>query len=188
MKKLVSSLVVLASLLIGCQANQQSVSDSSSTQSAESSVTKSYPKMRDVILKTPTGERVLLSDFQGKNIYINIWATWCGPCKYEIPEIEEVYQEYKDNEDYVFLSVTSPTDSQFKNNNAYDVEAAEIVTYAEEIGMTYPILFDYQDQFTQTYVIRSFPSHIFINREGEIVGQYTGAISQEILRQELDKL
>ena len=53
---------------------------------------------------------ISLSDFKGKKVYINVWASWCGPCLREIPELEKVYQKVKAREDIVFLSITSPND------------------------------------------------------------------------------
>ena len=93
------------------------------------------------------GKTVKLSDFKGKKVYINMWASWCGPCMREIPELEKTYQKLKDNKDIVFLSMTSPNDSEFKNQSPQDKGKDVILNKAKELGVTYPVLFDVNDRF-----------------------------------------
>ena len=107
------------------------------------------------------GNTVKLSDYKGKKVYINVWASWCGPCVREMPELEKAYQKLKDKEDVVFLSITSPSDDVFKNQSPQDKDKATILAKAKELGVTYPVLFDVNDRFLVNYTIRSFPTHIF---------------------------
>lgn len=134
------------------------------------------------------GTTVKLSDFKGKKVYINMWASWCGPCMREIPELEKVYQKYKDNKDIVFLSMTSPNDAEFKNQSPQDKSKDVILKKAKELGATYPVLFDVNDRFIINYAIRSFPTHILINSDGTFETRIAGAVTEESLTKEIEKL
>ena len=134
------------------------------------------------------GKEVKLSDFKGKKVYINVWASWCGPCLREIPELEKVYQKVKAKEDIVFLSITSPNDEVFKNQNPSDKSKDVILAKAKELNLTYPVLFDVNDRFLINYGIRSFPTHIFINSDGTIANRFPGSLTEEKLTEELGKM
>ena len=134
------------------------------------------------------GKTVKLSDFKGKKVYINMWASWCGPCMREIPELEKTYQKLKNNKDIVFLSMTSPNDSEFKNQSPQDKGKDVILNKAKELGVTYPVLFDVNDRFIINYAIRSFPTHIFINSDGTIGNRIAGGVTEELLTKEIEKL
>ena len=134
------------------------------------------------------GKTVKLSDFKGKKVYINMWASWCGPCMREIPELEKTYQKLKNNKDVVFLSMTSPNDSEFKNQSPQDKGKDVILNKAKELGVTYPVLFDVNDRFIINYAIRSFPTHIFINSDGTIGNRIAGGVTEELLTKEIEKL
>lgn len=190
MKKFLYSLGIGAVLLAGCQAQEQvgQKNTKGTVSESEVSTAKSLAKAPNVILKNESGERVLLEDYAGKKIYINVWSTKCGPCRHEIPIIEKVFQDYQDKEDYAFLSVTQPSDEEFENQGAGDTDKEGILSFAKEMGITYPILYDYQNNFATTYLIRAIPTHIFINSNGELVEQYIGGITEDILREQLDKL
>lgn len=83
-------------------------------------------------LKNKKGKIVSLSDYKGKKVYINVWATWCGPCMQEIPGLKKVYQAYKGKKNFVFLSVTSPSDLKYQNNNPIDKERSTILAKAKK--------------------------------------------------------
>ncbi|QWQ39570.1 TlpA disulfide reductase family protein [Gemella sp. zg-570] len=134
------------------------------------------------------GNEVKLSDFKGKKVYINMWASWCGSCIKEIPELEEVYQKLKNKDDVVLLSMTSPSDAEFKNVNAQDNKKDVILDRVKSLGISYPVLFDYNGRFIINYAIRSFPTHIFINSDGTINYQFPGSINKEILEKNINEL
>ena len=130
----------------------------------------------------------LFIGIKGKKVYINVWASWCGPCVREMPELEKAYQKLKDKEDVVFLSITSPSDDVFKNQSPQDKDKATILAKAQELGVTYPVLFDVNDRFLVNYTIRSFPTHIFINSDGTISNQISGALTESALEEEISKI
>ncbi|HFU3939302.1 TPA: TlpA family protein disulfide reductase [Streptococcus suis] len=186
MKKLLS---IIACLLVSCFVlTACSLLPLVSPSSTESTLQANQPVTLDFSLKDKDGKDVNLADYKGKKIYINVWATYCGPCQREIPELEEVYQEYKDKEDYVFLSITSPKDAEFANTNPSDVSKDEILEKASELGATYPVLFDTKDQAMTHFGIAAFPTHILINSDGTLKVSFAGQVQKDKLVELLEEM
>ncbi|MGX7112196.1 TlpA family protein disulfide reductase [Gemella cuniculi] len=192
MKKLALLSIFLCGVLAltACSTKNSSNSDSSNnsnssnSQSGENKTVTAY----NFSAMDSEGKTITLNDYKGKKVYINMWASWCKPCLNEIPELEKTYQKLKDRKDFIFLSMTSPKDEIFKNQNPADKDKVTILEKANELGITYPILFDVNDRFITNYNIRSFPTHIFINSDGTIAKKIVGMISTENLEKEIDNL
>lgn len=190
-KKLLATLFASSVLLTACSSEKSENNTSSSTSSQNTESNKSTENKKeafDFLAKNVDGEDVKLSDFKGKKVYINVWASWCGPCIREIPELEQVYQKLKDRDDFVFLSMTSPSDEAFGNMRPADETKKVILDKANELGATYPVLFDVNDRFMINYSVRAFPTHIFINSDGTINSQYPGGLTAELLEEHINKL
>ena len=181
---LLSSALILSACSSSTEKKEETNKQTSTTSSSETKPTQAF----DFTAMDKDGKIVKLSDFKGKKVYINMWASWCGPCMREIPELEKVYQKYKDNKDIVFLSMTSPNDAEFKNQSPQDKSKDVILKKAKELGATYPVLFDVNDRFIINYAIRSFPTHILINSDGTFETRIAGAVTEESLTKELEKL
>ncbi|MGT2757736.1 TlpA family protein disulfide reductase [Streptococcus ovuberis] len=138
-------------------------------------------KAPELKLMDKDGKEVSLKDYAGKKVYINFWASWCKPCLAEMPHLEKVYQKYKDNKDYAFLSVTSPKDAKFNNANALDEDQETIMAVAQKTGITYPVLFDQKDNATFSFGLRAFPSHLFINSDGTVNKVFAGELNEATL-------
>ena len=121
-----------------------------------------------------------LSSYKGKLIFLNAWATWCGPCKSEMPEIEELYNKYKDSEDVVILSVAFPQKNG-EGNIAY------IKSFMKENGYTYPVLFDTTAKLSSSLGISAFPTTFFFNKKGNIYGYIPGAMSLEKMEMAIEQ-
>ena len=191
MKKLsVLSATLLSSALIlsACSSTSEKKEETNKQTATSSSNENKAIQAYDFTAMDKDGKTVKLSDFKGKKVYINMWTSWCGPCMREIPELEKTYQKLKDNKDIVFLSMTSPNDSEFKNQSPQDKSKDVILNKANELGVTYPVLFDVNDRFIINYAIRSFPTHIFINSDGTIGNRIAGAVTEESLTKEIEKL
>ncbi len=131
----------------------------------------------DFTLTTTTGESITLSDLQGQAVLVNIWATWCPPCKAEMPAMETVYNEYKD-QGFMILAV----------NSTYQDTPADIVPFAEGYDLTFPILLDETGKVTIDYQVRSLPSSFFINRQGIITEVVIGGpMSEALLRTRIEE-
>lgn len=134
----------------------------------------------DFTLTDQYGEEHTLSEYKGKVIFLNFWATWCGPCKQEMPDIQDIYEEYGENkDDLVILSVANPkTDEQPYNN---DGTIEEVAQFMEDNGYTYPSLMDTTGDTLLQYYVTSFPTSFFIDREGRVIGYMVGTLSREIM-------
>ena len=181
---LLSSALILSACSSSTEKKEETNKQTSTTSSSETRPTQAF----DFTAMDKDGKTVKLSDFKGKKVYINMWASWCGPCMREIPELEKVYQKYKNNKDFVFLSITSPNDAEFKNQSPQDKSKDVILKKAKELGTTYPVLFDVNDRFIINYAIRSFPTHILINSDGTFETRIAGSVNEETLTKELEKL
>ena len=191
MKKLtiLSATLLSSALILSACSSTSDKKEETNKQTATSSTSENKAiQAFDFTAMDKDGKTVKLSDFKGKKVYINMWASWCGPCMREIPELEKTYQKLKNNKDVVFLSMTSPNDSELKNQSPQDKGKDVILNKAKELGVTYPVLFDVNDRFIINYAIRSFPTHIFINSDGTIGNRITGAVTEESLTKEIEKL
>ena len=181
---LLSSALILSACSSSSEKKEETNKQTSTSSSSETKATQAF----DFTAMDKDGKTVKLSDFKGKKVYINMWASWCGPCMREIPELEKVYQKYKDNKDIVFLSMTSPDDAEFKNQSPQDKSKDVILKKAKELGATYPVLFDVNDRFMINYAIRSFHTPILINSDGTFETRIAGGVTEESLTKEIEKL
>jgi len=121
-----------------------------------------------------------LSDYKGKTVFLNFWATWCPPCRAEMPDIQSLYEEYGENqEDLIVLGVANPKSDRYPNAN--DGTADEVAAFLEENGYTYPVLMDDSGQSLAQYGISAFPTTFMIDRDGNIYGYLSGSMSAEIM-------
>ena len=186
---ILSATLLSSALILSACSSTSDKKEETNKQTATSSTSENKAiQAFDFTAMDKDGKTVKLSDFKGKKVYINMWASWCGPCMREIPELEKTYQKLKDNKDIVFLSMTSPNDSEFKNQSPQDKGKDVILNKAKELGVTYPVLFDVNDRFIINYAIRSFPTHIFINSDGTIGNRIAGGVTEELLTKEIEKL
>ncbi|MBK9927140.1 MAG: TlpA family protein disulfide reductase [Anaerolineales bacterium] len=132
----------------------------------------------DFELNTTTGETIKLSDLRGQAVLVNLWATWCPPCRAEMPAIEKIYNEYKDK-GLVVLAV----------NMTYQDTASDIAPFVDEYDLTFPILLDETGKVGADYQLRSLPSSFFINREG-IINEVVigGPMAEALLRTRIEEI
>ncbi len=117
------------------------------------------------------GNAVKLSDMKGKPVVVNFWASWCPPCKAELPDFEETYKKH--GEEVVFMMVNMTDGAQ---------ETVSVArSYLESTDFTFPIYFDTDLSAAYTYGVTSIPMTLFINADGEFVTYARGQIDSEIL-------
>lgn len=133
----------------------------------------------DFALIDLAGNTHTLSEYKGKVVFLNFFATWCGPCQYEIPDIQSLYEEYGYNEDeVVILGVTNPS-TQTKQNQ--DVSTIELGQFVESRNMTYPVLMDLTGEVFERYGITAFPTTFMIDKNGVVYGYISGALTRDVM-------
>jgi peroxiredoxin len=111
-----------------------------------------------------TGQTVSLSSLKGKVIFINVWATWCGPCREEMPSMETLYDDLKSNHDFVMLAVSQDTKGK-----------AAVVPYVQKNGYHFKVLLDPENKVSDSYGVSGVPETFIIDRKGRIVAHHMGA-------------
>ena len=120
-------------------------------------------------LETFDGGTLSLSDLEGKVVVLNFWASWCPPCRWEMPFFETMWNEYRDR-DVVFVGV------------AMSDTLEEAQGFAEESGVTYPIGLDQTGEIVRDYEVFSLPTTFFIDKEGQIQRRLTSAANEALLK------
>lgn len=132
----------------------------------------------DFSVEDQDGNTVNFSDFLGKPIVINFWASWCPPCKAEMPEFDTVYRELGD--EVTFLMINSTDGAR---------ETAETArSYIEGQDYSFPVYFDTSQEASYLYGISSLPTTVFIDRDGYLITGALGMIDEETLRRGIDMI
>ena len=147
----------------------------------ESEEEKDLPAAPDFTLKDQYGNTHTLSEYKGKTVFLNFWATWCGPCKMEMPDIQELYEEYgKNTGDLIVLGVANPKTDENPQNA--DETQEKVEEFLETNGYTYPVAMDTAGDVFASYGISSFPTTFMITKEGKVFGYASGTLSKDMIR------
>lgn len=166
--------------------NESDTKDTEETQNAEGQDKTDEGKQSestelsdaiDFELKDQFGNVHKLSDYKGKTVFLNFWATWCPPCRAEMPDIQKLYEEYQKEVDpeVIILGVAGPNYGQEKSED-------EVKKFLEDNGYTYPVLMDEGGELFEKYGIYSFPTTFMITKEGKVFGYVSGQLSEEIMK------
>jgi len=109
----------------------------------------------DFALKSSTGENLRLSEFRGDVVMINFWATWCGPCRQEMPLLDELYQRYE-RVGFSLLGVNIDDDSR------------KAMTMISDLGVNFPVLFDSTKAVSKLYQVDAMPVTVIVDRDGKV--------------------
>ncbi|MBQ9234420.1 MAG: redoxin domain-containing protein [Lachnospiraceae bacterium] len=124
------------------------------------------------------GEEVHLSDYFGKPIVLNFWATWCGPCQMEMPYFDTAYKQYGNDINFLIVDLT--------DGSRDTVESAK--SFVNEKGFSFPIGFDTEYNGAYTYGVSSIPMTLFIDKDGVIQAYQIGTIDEGVLIEQLELL
>ncbi len=133
----------------------------------------------DFTLMDLEGNRVTLSDFRGKTVFINFWTQWCPPCRAEMPEIEAIYQEYK-SKDVVVIGVDLLVSEILKGYDENDV-----LQFVQQGGYSWIFVLDTSGEVSANYKITAIPTSFFIDREGIIQAVNIGAMTKRAMEARL---
>lgn len=163
-------LIVMGVLTIAGASGQTAGASAQDQQEEQTSVAAP-----DFTLTDQFGESHTLSDYQGKIVFLNFWATWCGPCKSEMPDIQALYEAHGGNaEDLVVLGVAQPGVGR-------EGSREDIADFLSESGYTYPVVMDEDGSVFAQYGIRAFPTTFMILSDGTVYGYVEGALSADIM-------
>lgn len=142
---------------------------------AEESAAETVPAP-DFTLLDQYGNSHTLSDYKGKTVFLNFWATWCPPCRAEMPEIQEIYEEYgENNSDVIILGIASPEVGQ-------EGSAEDIAAFLSENNYTYPVVMDTDGIMSYYYGISAYPTTFMIDKDGNVYGYVPGQITKDIMQ------
>lgn len=164
------------SMLGGASSSNTSPKDGTSDDAQDTSIAPQFT------LEDQHGNKVSLSDYEGKVVYLNFWGTWCGVCRSELPDMKALYEKYKDSDEVAVVTLVNP------GGQEQNVEG--IKAFLEENDITFPVLFDTDAIAFSQYGIRSFPTLFMINKDQTIFGYLSGGIDLEtmekVIQQTLD--
>lgn len=138
-------------------------------------------KASDFTIYDAEGNAVHLSDFAGGPVVINFWASWCPPCKAELPDFEAAYKNNEKNGGTVRFLMVDLTDGERETKETADA-------FLAENGYTFPVYYDLDYSAAYTYGIRSIPMTLFVDADGYIADGYVGQINAQTLQEGLDKI
>lgn len=141
--------------------------ETATNESGSVSDTVQYAQVKDISVYDSDGNRVMLSDFYGKPIILNFWATWCGYCIQEMPDFEEAYKEYGDEIQFLII------------NTDDGIEKGE--KFIADKGYTFPTYYDLEYNAAITYGISGIPRTIAIDKDGNIRYNRSGMIDAKAL-------
>jgi peroxiredoxin len=116
----------------------------------------------DFVLEDVHGKPVRLSNYRGKIVFINVWTTWCEPCRLEMPSMEVLHQRLR-GDDFVMLGVSADADGK-----------AVVGPFVRELGLTFPILLDPDGQVARRYRVTGYPETFIVDRNGSVVAHEIG--------------
>ncbi|MFC7061980.1 redoxin domain-containing protein [Halobacillus seohaensis] len=154
--------------------NDKAVAEGPATDSPETGLEKGQ-QAPDFSLERLDGEKVKLSDYRGEKVMINFWATWCPPCRAEMPDMEKFHQ----NEDVEILAI---------NLTSTESSLGDVEEFVEEFNLSFSILKDEGSEVATKYEINPVPTSVFIDEEGRVQSVMMGAMNYDMMLQRLEEL
>ena len=156
--------------------NQNKVESSQNADTDTNSEEDKKIEALDFTLYDQYGKEHKLSDYRGKKVFLNFWATWCPPCRAEMPHIEDLYKEYeKNSKDVIILGVASP-------NVGKEGDQQYIEDFLKENNYTFPVVFDDGGMLSYQYGFSSLPSTLIIDEDGYITKYIPGAMNKSTMK------
>jgi len=184
MKKISVSIILFSLLLLfGCNKNASDINKVQKNDSEVSTSTNKTPdnsnsannKAPDFTLVGPAGKKVSLSDYKGKVVVVDFWATWCPPCRKGIPDLVELQKEFGNKIAVIGISVD--TDTRDK-----------VASFARDFNINYTVLFATPEVVQSYGNIEAIPTSFIIDKNGNVVNQYVGLTPKETYVSEIKKL
>jgi peroxiredoxin len=177
-KWLLAAVLILGSLFIVAtriRPQQTTAAPATATNAVTAPAPLADHPAPDFTLSSLDGTEVALRDFKGQVLLINIWATWCPPCRVEMPTIQAAYEQYRD-QGFTVLAMNLQEDPSV------------VATFMREHQLTFPALLDPDGQVSRTYQAVSLPSSFFVDRRGVIRAVYHGPMPRSIIAGTVEQL
>ncbi|MGE7950544.1 redoxin domain-containing protein [Lysinibacillus xylanilyticus] len=194
MKKNIGLLIVvlLVVAMIGTYVKQQIDKDreiETASLGKEMDEQKIGLKKRDIppdfTLTSLDGDEVTLSDLRGKKVVLNFWATWCPPCKAEMPHMQKYYEQYAKEDNVEIIAVNLTKD---EHDFTVDEKIDTVMTFRDSFELTFPILLDQEREVSPQYNIMTIPTTYFIDSKGYIQRAISGPMDTDMLKSYVDEL
>ena len=189
--KLIIVVLILAIILVGAKRLYQHLQDQvqigglatesaqpAEPDSAQAEQTRAQEPMPDFAVYDLEGNAYRLSDFRGKPVILNFWASWCGPCKSEMPAFDEKYAEYGDQIHFLMVNLTDGSRETLEKGSGY----------VQQQGFTFPVYYDLNISAAMAYSVTSIPVTYFVDSDGYLAAWYPGAMKENMLQQGIDLL
>ena len=175
--KFIGLALTISIFACGCNGKQSAPKTESRQEETKDTEAENENTAPDFTAEVNDGSSFLLSEQSGKVVLLNFWATWCPPCKAEMPDIQKLYEESaaEGDEALIVLGVAGPNMGNEKSREG-------IAAFLEENGYTYPVLMDTDGSLFEEYGIYSFPTTFMIDREGNVFGYASGMLSYDMMK------
>ncbi len=125
-------------------------------------------------LASVTGSQIELTEFAGRPVVLNFWATWCAPCRAEMPDLQRIDQRFRGRAAILGINQGEPPD--------------RVTRFSLELGIAYPLLLDQDQAINRLYRVRALPTTVFIDRHGVVSEVFTGIITEAVIEEKLGRL
>ena len=163
---------------LGQSVAAEQLSAQDTQQTADDTEEEQKTKAPDFVVYDAEGKEVRLSDYIGKPIVLNFWASWCGPCQSEMPDFHEKYSELGEEITFLMINMT----------DGFRETTESASNFVAENGYTFPVFYDTESNAATAYGVYSLPTTFFIDADGYAIAQASGAIDAEILQKGIDMI
>lgn len=192
MKKNIGLVVVLAlvAIMLGSFINQQLKKTNAIAQVGyEEDLTKEEGLQKGAVapnftLETLSGEKVTLADLKGKKVILNFWASWCPPCRAEMPHLQTYYEDYAEKDNVVIIAANTT----YSEHGTKSTKKENVQNFINGLDLTFPILLMPDDSIVKLYEVLTIPSTFMIDTEGRIQHHIVGPLDEEMIRDYVTQL
>lgn len=177
-KKFLITAVIAVCVLVGAWALYKTLAPNGDTSGTSEQAASSDIETYDFTVYDKAGNSVKLSDYKGKPVVVNFWASWCGYCQREMPDFQTAYEKYGDRIQFMMIDNTGTG-----NESAEDGDKT-----ISEGGYTFPVFYDNDASAADAYTVRSLPLSLFVGADGKVKYIHDGVISSDKLNSYIEDL